>query len=104
MKVGVVRIIDYWVGIPLCFGLTVFHYLLRIFTFSRKDIGEPKKFLFIELSEMGSTIQAYPAMKYIKEKYGDAEIFFMIFEKNRASVDILGIIKNLMSAPRVCRT
>jgi ADP-heptose:LPS heptosyltransferase len=52
----------------------------------------PKKFLFIELSEMGSTVLAYPAMKYVLKRYPGAELYFLIFEENRFSVDMLGII------------
>ncbi|MEW6184902.1 MAG: glycosyltransferase family 9 protein [Thermodesulfobacteriota bacterium] len=51
-----------------------------------------KKFLFIELSEMGSAILAYPAMKALIKEYPGAELFFLIFAKNRASVDLLNII------------
>ena len=41
---------------------------------------------------MGSAILAYPAMKALKKEYPSAELFFLIFEKNRASVDILKMI------------
>ncbi|MFH0789138.1 MAG: glycosyltransferase family 9 protein, partial [Pseudomonadota bacterium] len=57
--------------------------------FHRKAPHSPKKFLFMELSEMGSAILAYPTMKALKKHYPEAELFFLIFEKNRASVDIL---------------
>ena len=41
---------------------------------------------------MGSAILAYPAMKAIQREYPGAELFFLIFAKNRASVDILNQI------------
>jgi ADP-heptose:LPS heptosyltransferase len=48
----------------------------------------PKKVLFIELSEMGSTILVDPAMKKAKSLW-DAELFFVIFADNRGSLDFL---------------
>ncbi|MDD5032961.1 MAG: glycosyltransferase family 9 protein [Candidatus Pacebacteria bacterium] len=93
MNVSAARIIDYWVGVPACFFLTLLRKAKKLLFFNgREQAGVSKKFLFIELSEMGSAILAYPAMKYIKDSYPEAELFFMIFEKNRASVDILKTI------------
>ncbi len=90
MKVDLVRKIDYWAGVPACWLLTAMSFLLK--PFFRKPPPSPKKFLFIELSEMGSAILAYPTMWAIKKQYPFAELFFLIFEKNRASVDILNTI------------
>ena len=92
MKIDLVRKIDYWVGVPICFLLSLWSSLLKLGPISRKAPASPRKFLFIELSEMGSAILAYPAMKVVKRAYPQAELFFLIFEKNRASVDILGLI------------
>ena len=92
MNIELVRKVDYWAGIPVCFLLTVVERLLGIFSLRHPPSKDPKKFLFIELSEMGSAILAYPAMRLVKNEYKDAELFFMIFEKNRASVDLLGIV------------
>ncbi len=90
MNVDLVRKIDYWMGIPACWLLTGVDFFLR--PFYRKAPQSPKKFLFMELSEMGSAILAYPTMKALKKHYPEAELFFLIFEKNRASVDILKAI------------
>ena len=90
MKVDLVRKIDYWAGVPACWLLTAMSFLLKPFV--RKPPPSPKKFLFVELSEMGSAILAYPTMRAIKEQYPSAELFFLIFEKNRASVDLLNMI------------
>jgi ADP-heptose:LPS heptosyltransferase len=92
MKVDLVRKIDYWIGVPVCLVLTGLHYLLRLISPTKDFFRSPRKFLFLELSEMGSAVLAYPAMRYIKRLYPQAELFFLIFEKNRASVDILGLI------------
>ena len=90
MKVDLVRKIDYWAGVPACWLLTAMSFLLNPLV--RKPPPSPKKFLFVELSEMGSAILAYPTMRAIKKEYPSAELFFLIFEKNRASVDLLNMI------------
>ena len=92
MKIETVRKVDYWVGIPVCFLLTLWDRVRRMIFPRPGERPPPKKFLFIELSEMGSAILAYPAMKAIQREYPGAELFFMIFAKNRASVDILNLV------------
>ena len=51
----------------------------------------PKKLLFIELSEMGSAILVDPAMRNAQAR--GAELFFLIFKSNRASLTLLNTVK-----------
>jgi ADP-heptose:LPS heptosyltransferase len=92
MKIATVRTIDYWIGIPVCGLLSILRWINdRIFT--KKGPPRPlKKFLLIELSEMGSAILAFPMLQAVQRNYPGAELYFMIFEKNRASVDILNVV------------
>ncbi|MCU0580525.1 MAG: glycosyltransferase family 9 protein, partial [Desulfobacterota bacterium] len=92
MKIETVRKIDYWVGIPVCFLLSILSRAGRLLFFKKGPARPWKKFLFIELSEMGSAILAYPALRAVQQRYPGAELYFLIFEKNRASVDILGLV------------
>lgn len=41
---------------------------------------------------MGSAILAYPAMKYVLRQYPGTELYFLIFEQNRFSVDMLDVV------------
>ena len=84
MKLRTMRAVDYWIGIPLCFLGTLAVRLLG----SRKGPDKPRRILFIELSEMGSTVIANPALEKAKTALG-AEIFFLIFERN---VDCLHLL------------
>jgi ADP-heptose:LPS heptosyltransferase len=92
VKIETVRKIDYWVGIPVCFLLSILSRAGRLLFFKKGPARPWKKFLFIELSEMGSAILAYPALRAVQRRYPGAELYFLIFEKNRASVDILGLV------------
>jgi len=89
MNVDTMRTIDRCIGIPLTFLLTLRNRLIG--KIRPRLPGSPKKILFIELSEMGSTILVDPALRKAKAHL-DAELFFVIFQKNRASLDLIGTI------------
>ena len=95
MNVNVMRKIDFYVGIPLTFIATG---IIKFFDLFRKPPQKIKKILFIEMSEMGSTILADPAMRKAKETLS-AELYFLIFKKNKASLDILQTVpaKNIFT-------
>ncbi|MBW2989444.1 glycosyltransferase family 9 protein [Candidatus Woesearchaeota archaeon] len=92
MKVDFMRSVDYFIGVPICFLLSLFVSLERLFGLRKPKKGfRPKKILFIELSEMGSAILAYSSMKKAKELF-NAQLYFMIFKENEESVKLLNLI------------
>jgi ADP-heptose:LPS heptosyltransferase len=90
MKVRFMQIVDYWVGVPACALLSLVNWAISLCCPSNQ--GKTCRILFIELSEMGSSIIAYSALKQAAQKYGAENLYFLIFKKNRESVDILEII------------
>lgn len=89
MTVDTMRVIDYYVGIPLCFLASLWLKLVTLIT--RKSPWEkPRRVLFIELSEMGSTILADPSIKWTQSQ--GAEAYFVIFKRNVGSLRLLGTI------------
>lgn len=86
------RRVDYFVGIPLCFLLTL---AVRAAGWLRGPgpAGPQRKILFIELSEMGSTIIASAMIRRVQERYREAEHCFCIFKKNSASLRLLGLFR-----------
>jgi ADP-heptose:LPS heptosyltransferase len=92
MNVRTMQRIDYWVGVPLCLLCSVVHSVLSLFVPRRKRATSPSKLLYIELSEMGSAILAYPTLRQTRELYPDAEIHFLIFRRNVESIELLGIL------------
>ncbi|PIZ56197.1 hypothetical protein COY23_03475 [bacterium (Candidatus Torokbacteria) CG_4_10_14_0_2_um_filter_35_8] len=91
MNPGLARYLDKYIGTPLCFLLTIIDSFIKIFK-REKKIKSPKKVLFIELSEMGSAILSYSAIKKLQQKFPKAKTYFLIFKKNKESVEILDII------------
>ncbi len=92
ISVNTMRAIDHWVGVPLCAVATPLVALVdaikNLFT---SESETPKKLLFIELSEMGSAILVDPAMRNAQAR--GAELFFLIFKSNRASLTLLNTVK-----------
>ena len=92
ISVNTMRAIDHWVGVPLCAIVSPFIALIdRIKNTFNRGPEAPKKLLFIELSEMGSAILVDPAMRNAKAR--GAELFFLIFKSNRASLTLLNTVK-----------
>ena len=84
------RWIDYWIGVPICFALTV---VARLVGLGRPGGREaPRNVLFIELAEMGSTVLACPAVRRLKATYPDARIFFLLFKHIDESVKVLDLL------------
>ena len=78
LSVDTMRTIDHRVGVPLCAFATPFVVLFDwIKTLLAGPASQPRKVLFIELSEMGSAILVDPAMRDAQAR--GAEIFFLIF-------------------------
>lgn len=100
MEINIARKIDYWIGIPLCFLISLAAKIKKMINPGTISYKPPKSIMFIEFSEMGSAILAYPAIKEAKKAYPDAEIYFWTFEKNAEALKLLGIIpvKNILTA------
>lgn len=89
MNLGILRAIDRVAGIWICRGLSLYAKL-----FPGKILsGPPKKILVILLSEMGSLVLAYPMFQRIREKYPEAAVSVLLFEKNREMLEILDVVR-----------
>jgi len=91
MKLRTMRAVDYYIGIPLCFLFTQVVRISRLFGSGTGQPERPRRIVFIELSEMGSTVIANPALRKAKEQL-NAEIFFLIFERNADSLRLLDTV------------
>ena len=92
ISVNTMRAIDHWVGVPLCAIASPLVALMdNVKNIFSRGPQTPKKLLFIELSEMGSAILVDPAMRNAQAR--GAELFFLIFKSNRASLTLLNTVK-----------
>ena len=91
MKVDTMRFIDKWGGIPLTFILSIVLFLYEQLLFIKRKTPNIQRTLFIELSEMGSAVLVDPAMRKLKDE-SQSELFFVIFQENYKSLQILKTI------------
>ena len=100
MNVDTMRRIDYWLGIPLCFLLSIPTHVFKILRIKPRFKKAPEKIAFIKLSELGAIVLSYPLLIRIKKEYPSAELFFLTFEKNKGIFKLLdGMIedKNILT-------
>lgn len=83
------RLVDKWLGIPLCLLFSAVEWLLRPFA---RTISPDKvqKILIVQISERGAVILGYSALCKLKELFPGAEISYVIFEEMKESIPLLG--------------
>lgn len=88
MRVDTLRRVDRYVGIPLCWMLSLMRRIHSLI-WATPELPEPRKVLIIKLSEMGSTVLAYPALAELKSRCPDAKLYFLVFAQNAAIIEVL---------------
>jgi ADP-heptose:LPS heptosyltransferase len=88
MNIKFQRMIDRFVGIPVCAMLSFFDFFRR----KSNTLVKPQKILVILLSEMGSLVLAQPMFVRLKQKYPNASIHVLLFGKNREILDLMKVI------------
>jgi len=86
------RSLDYWLGVPICFALTILARIASAFSSRQTSPVTPRHVLFIELAEMGSTVIACPAVHRLRSAYPDCQVFFLLFKHIDASVKLLNLV------------
>lgn len=92
MEPNTMRWVDFWVGIPLCFVLTLAARLRQLIPLGRSRDRRPRRILFIQLAEMGTMVVAYPALRKAQQLFPDAQLHFLCFKQIRSSVEMIGVI------------
>lgn len=95
MNVDALRIADRWLGLPLCRTLTLCRRVANLFGGGKARLPAPHNILIVKLSEMGSTVLAYPALSLLRLQVREAKIFFLVFEENKAICDEIGGVAGL---------
>lgn len=90
MNVDTLRLLDRFIGVPLCWFSTLARSLARLVQ-PEKTLPAPHKVLIIKLSEMGSTVLAYPALAELKKRCPEVELFFLVFKNNADIIDVLDL-------------
>lgn len=88
MTQSTMRRLEKWAGIPTCAVLT----LVRTLTSRKHRPNRPQKILLLKLIEQGASVLAYSAIETAIRKVGKQNVYFWVFEENRAIVSLLGLI------------
>jgi len=86
VRTQTIRVLDYWLGVPLCALLTVCRQLLG------ERPATPRRILFLKFIEQGATVLAQDAIRRATLHAGRDNVFFCVFESNRAILDVLDVI------------
>jgi len=92
MLVDSLRRLDRYIGIPLCALLSVARRLYSLIR-PKTITPTPHKVLIIKLSEMGSSVLAYPALAELKTRCPDVQLYFLVFAKNVAILEALKLAR-----------
>jgi len=90
MNVKTMRRADRWLGVPLCFLLTLARRVVGLFR--RRPPGPPRRILVVKLAEQGATVLAYPALRKAVEAVGRENVFFLVFAENRFILDLMEVV------------
>lgn len=92
MKIQTTRWIDLYAGVVACFLLTMLRRAVALVAGAQRPLPPIRRILFIKLAEQGATVLAHSAIKRATELVGRENVFFLVFEKNRAILDIMNVI------------
>lgn len=95
MHPATIRRLDAWLGRPLCLALTLARgagSLVRRPRDARRAPAPPRKILILKLIEQGATVLAYRAIERAVQTVGRENVYFLVFERNRAILDLLDLV------------
>ncbi|GAB5604191.1 glycosyltransferase family 9 protein [Sideroxyarcus sp. TK5] len=91
MNIDFQRAVDRLAGVPICAALSLYERLKSAFV-APATVSQPKRILIVLLSEMGSLVLAQPMFAELKRRYPDAELYMLMFRKNREVLDLQGVM------------
>lgn len=85
------RKLDYWVGVPLCFALSVWRFMVERIVGRGVTEHRPQRILFVKLAEMGAIVLTVPAFEAAAKRVGKENLFCLMLNANRDIHELLGI-------------
>jgi ADP-heptose:LPS heptosyltransferase len=87
MNIQFQRKVDRYIGTFICRIFSLFHHIRG----DRRTSVKAKSILVILLSEMGSLVLAYPMFQQLKTQYPAANLYGLLFEKNKEILSLLDV-------------
>jgi len=92
VRATTIRFLDYWLGVPACALLTGLRRLTELAAPARQAPERPDKILFLKFIEQGATVLAQDSIRRATQVVGRDNLFFCVFESNRAILDLLDTV------------
>jgi len=92
MRTATIRFLDYWLGVPACAVLTLLRRVINMAGGERTHTVAPRRILFLKFIEQGATVLAQDAIARATRAVGRDNVFFCVFENNRAILDVIGTV------------
>lgn len=92
MESGTMRFLDRWVGIFLCFVLSLFEKIRTFFSQRKMEKHQPNRILFVKLIEQGAMVLSSPALEKAMQWVGRENVYVCAFNKNSFVLPILGVL------------
>jgi len=89
-SIKAIRWLDHWIGIPICFVLTVIRRLSDIS--KRKPLPAVRAIVFVKFVEQGSTVLACSAIRRAIDLVGRNNVYFLVFQENRFILDVMELL------------
>lgn len=86
MNITITKLLDYYIGIPLCFIFGVLYKPIDMI-FQRGSDIKPKKILLIKTWGLGNIVIMLPVLKYLRKNFPDAEISFLSLKNNKGILE-----------------
>lgn len=81
--------IDAFIGIPICFFLTIYQLVKNKL---RSNKSQSKKVAILKFAEMGATIHAYSSIKAICDKFTPDNVYFICFKESEEILYLLELL------------
>jgi ADP-heptose:LPS heptosyltransferase len=91
VRASTIRFLDYWLGVPACALLTGLRRLAGGAA-PRPGPARPGRILYLKFIEQGATVLAQDAIRRGTQAVGRDNLYFCVFESNRAILDLLGTV------------
>lgn len=93
MKEQTSRWLDLWIGIPLCWLLTLLRRCGQLLSGRAKawPVAPPRKILFVKLAEMGAVVLTMPAFEAAARRVGRDGLYMVMLAGNREVHGLLGL-------------
>jgi ADP-heptose:LPS heptosyltransferase len=92
VRTTTIRVLDYWLGVPGCWLLTRLRAIRRSLGGDGHGAGGPQRILFLKFIEQGATVLAQDAIRRATQAVGRDNLYFCVFESNRAILDVLDTV------------